>query len=230
MQIKKIVICGDSFCSADARPHAVGSHFSEILNHTYGYETINLARGGITNTAICFQIDQAIKLSADLILFKDTESVRIDVPLKPFQPELGLKNFIYPFRSDLSTQSEHVGDLTSNIYSNTVFEITEQNRPADDLSPDFVVDEDVKTAVKYYVNFLQDRNLLSQMHDWMFGYWEFVLQSKGINYLKLNRSPIWEPIDNYIKNHGNWFPITYHTDRETQQLLASSLNDYINHL
>jgi hypothetical protein len=230
MQIKKIVICGDSFCSADSRPWSQAGHFSEILNHTYGYETINLARGGITNTGICFQIDQAVKLSADLILFKSTDPLRVDVPLKPFQPNLGLKNFIYPFRSDLSTQSEHVGDLNSNIYSDVVSAITEQNRPANDLSPEFVINEDVKTAVKYYVNFLQDRNLLIQMHAWMFGYWEFFLQTNNINYLRLDQSPIWAPIDNYIETHGRWENINYHTDRQTQELIASSLNDYINQL
>ena len=72
MEVKRIVVCGDSFCSsAKERP---GTHFSELLP---GYEVINLARGGITNTAICFQIQTAIELSAALVVFANTDSNRL---------------------------------------------------------------------------------------------------------------------------------------------------------
>ena len=60
--------------------------------------------------------------------------------------------------------------------------------------------------------------------------WVFFLQTNNINYLILDQSPVWSPIHNYINDHGSWENIIYHTDKQTQQLIAKSLNNYINQL
>ena len=70
----KLIVCGDSFASADTtRP---GTHFSELLR-----ASINLARGGASNTLIGFQLQTAISLNPDVVIFTSTTSSRIDYPI-----------------------------------------------------------------------------------------------------------------------------------------------------
>ena len=227
MEIKNIVVCGDSFCSAEFfRPN---SHFSELLAIDHGYRVKNLARGGISNTGICYQIKTAIELKADLILFNTTDSNRLDIPIKPFDSTVGLKNFIYPYESDVSSTSPHVGDVTANIYSDNVFSIL-KSRP--DL-PEHIIEQlsKKKEAIKYYLTELQDSALKSETETWMFGYWESVMKSAGIEFLQLNKSPVWTHINLYVlENPDKLTQCVYHTDELTQQLVANSLKEYIDNL
>ena len=219
--MKKIVVCGDSFCSADKyRPR---SHFSELL---IGYEVINLARGGITNTAICFQIEKAIKLSADFVVFSNTSADRLDIPLNPFNPSLDLQNFIYPYESDRSTESPYVGNLTANIYSDTISTLL---TPRPDLPVQLSQELDKKKeAIKHYIAELHDTNLRHKTDEWMLGYWKFVMESKSIKFLHINKSLIWKPIADYMLNNKDKLnQCVYHTDEHTQKMLAISLKEYV---
>ena len=208
-EVKRIVVCGNSFCSsAEDRS---GTHFSELLS---GYEVINLARGGITNTAICFQIETAIELSAALIIFADTDSNRLDIPIKPFNADLGLKNFIYPYDSDQSTNSLHVGNLSANIYSDTVNTIM---APRPDLPAQLASAVDKKKeAIKHYIAELHDPALRCKIDEWLLGYWKFVMADKNIKFLHINKSTIWQPIADYaLNNKDKLNQCVYHTDELT---------------
>ena len=221
MEIKKIVVCGDSFCSADKnRP---GSHFSELL---IGYEVINLARGGITNTAICFQIEKAVELNADFVIFSNTSADRLDIPLNPFNPSLGLQNFIYPYESDRSTESPHVGNLTANIYSDTIPTLL---APRPDLPIQLSQELDKKKeAIKHYISELHDTNLRHKTDEWMLGYWMSIMEAKDIKFLHINKSPIWRPIADYVSNNKDKLnQCVYHTDEHIQKIIAISLKEYV---
>lgn len=219
--MKRIVVCGDSFSSADK--NRSGSHFSELLT---GHEVINLARGGISNTAICFQIEKAVEMNADLVIFSSTSADRLDIPLKPFDPNLDLRNFIYPYNSDVSTDSPHVGDLTANIYSDTIPTLL---APRPDLPTQLSQNLDKKKeAIKHYLTELHDTNLRHKTDEWMLGYWKFAMSAKGIKFLHINKSSIWQPIADYTSNHKDKLnQCVYHTDEHTQKMIAISLLEYI---
>jgi hypothetical protein len=227
MEIKNIVVCGDSFCSAEFfRPN---SHFSELLAIDHGYIVKNLARGGISNVGICYQIKTAIELNADLILYNTTDSSRLDIPLNPFIPAIGLKNFIYPYESDVSSTLPYVGDITANIYSDNVHSLLE-NRP--DLPKQLIKQiAKKKEAIKYYLAELQDSNLKLETEMWMFGYWQSVMDSAGIKFLQVDKTTSWDYINRYIaENPDKLSQCVYHTDESTQQLVANSLKKYIDRL
>ena len=227
MEIKNIVVCGDSFCSAEfSRPN---SHFSELLATEYGYRVKNLARGGISNIGICYQIKTAIELKADLILFNTTDPNRLDIPLKPFDPVTGLKNFIYPYESDVSSTSPHVGDDTANIYSDNISSILE-NRP--DLPKQLVKQVTKKReAIKHYLAELHDLNLKSETEMWMLGYWKSVMLTAGIRFLQVDETASWDYINRYVaENPDKVSQCVYHTDESTQQLVANSLKKHIDKL
>jgi hypothetical protein len=224
MEIKRIVVCGDSFCSAETNDN---QHFSNILaNH--GYEVINLARGSMTNTGICFQIKQAIDIPhVDLVIFRQADSSRLDIPLYPSpSPNITLKNFIYPYPSDSSFGNQYVGDVTSNILSDNAHGLSNQ-RPDSLISiPDSIV-----TAVKNYYTFIFDRYLAEEKDRWMFGYWEHCLSTASIPYIELTYNGIGREIYEYInKNPDKTTQKVYHTTAEPQQKVADAIMHEIQRL
>jgi hypothetical protein len=216
MEIKRIVVCGDSFCSAQTNDN---QHFSNILADR-GYEVINLARSSMTNTGICFQIKQAINLQADLVIFRQSDSSRLDVPLSPSpSPNITLKNFIYPYPSDSSFGNEHVGGLTANILSDNAHGLSNQ-RPDSLISiPDSIV-----TAIKNYYAFIFDRHLAKEKDQWIFGYWQHCLSTALIPYIELTANGIGREIYEYIdKNPDKIIQKVYHTTVEPQQKVADAI-------
>ena len=223
MEIKKIVVCGDSFCSAQSKDN---QHFSNILAD-HGYEVINLARGSMTNTGICFQIKQAIALRADIVIFNQTDSSRLDVALYPSpSPDITLKNFIYHFPDDSSFGSKYVGDITSNILADNAVGLSNQ-RPDSLIN----VSNSVVTAVKNYYAFIFDRYLSEEKDRWMFGYWKNCLSTASIPYVELTPSGIGHEIFEYIKkNPDKRNQKVYHTTVEPQQKVAQAIVSEIQRL
>jgi len=216
MEIKKIVVCGDSFCSAQFDDN---QHFSNILAN-YGYEVINLARGSITNTGICFQIKQAIDVQADLVILRQTSSSRLDIPLYPSpSPNITLKNFIYPYTSDSSFGNKYVGDITANILSDNVNGLS--NRRPDSL---ISIPENIITAVKNYYAFIFDRPLAKEKDRWILGYWKHCLSTASIPYIELTADGIGREIYEYIDaNPDKINQKVYHTTAEPQQKVADAI-------
>lgn len=208
MEIKRIVVCGDSFCAA--APALPGTHFSELLTSKYNYEVVNLSRPGTSNVSICFQIEQAIKLNADFVIFANTDVSRIDIPIKSYQSGLGIANF------------------DSNIYSNTIPSFINGRSDVIDKFPNY---KELLTAIKYYVNFLFDYGLNAEVNEWMIKYWVSVLEQKRINYLWINKHPMWDIVNKYvIENSDKIGDCTYHTDSITQVNLADKVKKYIDNL
>jgi hypothetical protein len=171
---------------------------------------VNLSRPGTSNVSICFQIEQAIKLNADFVIFANTDVSRIDIPIKSYQSGLGIANF------------------DSNIYSNTIPSFIDGRSDVIDKFPN---NKELFTAIKYYVNFLFDYGLNAEINEWMIKYWVSVLEQKRINYLWINKHPMWDIVNKYvIENSDKIGDCTYHTDSITQVNLADKVKKYIDNL
>lgn len=223
----KIVVCGDSFASADR--HRPETHFSEILCK-YGNEVVNLARGGISNVGIAFQIQAAIKLNPDAIIFTTTSHDRIDMIIddRKFIPNLGLKNFIYPYQSDASTGSKHVGNTNAAILSDVV-EAFLQPRPD---QPAELNDPARAEIVKHYLVYFHDVAFKKIQNDWIIGYWKYLLEEHSIPYLHVHQGgSVAQQMYEYVKQHPTLINQTvYHTDAETQIKVAEELNNVLKEL
>ena len=163
--MKKLVICGDSWLTADLR--APGQHFSEIISNRY--EVINLARGGISNVGICFQIKTALELQPDAIVYNITDSSRLEVPIGEFVENNGLKNFRYSDSASASVGGEYVGSINAPIISDVAHTLAEDS---DWMGKNkYGLSDEQKLAIKYYLTHLFDANLQNTLNQWMLNYW-----------------------------------------------------------
>jgi hypothetical protein len=224
MEIKKIVVCGDSFCSAGIHSE---THFSQLLSNKYGYDVINIARGGISNTAICYQIKQAINMNPDLIIFRVTGSSRLDIPIKKFNKHIGLRNFLYPWSYEHSHTSPHTGGVTGTVLSDTIEGFFVESRQQS-LPENLKISISVKEAIKQYITYMYDDDLQTERDKWMIGYWLSQLEKKNIPYIEICENGIGKEIYIYIKNNPDKIMQTvYHTDRVTQEIVADSIDQKI---
>ncbi len=107
MDKKKLVICGDSFMSPTS--NSPGTHFSEIVSSKMGFELVPLARSAMSNGGIVSQLEYAISLRPDMILFNTTFADRMeftitDDNLSDMSENITCKDFYYGERKDLSCQ------------------------------------------------------------------------------------------------------------------------------
>jgi hypothetical protein len=221
--MKKIIVCGDSFCSAcRSRP---GTHFSELIAATTNYKVINLARGGISNIGICFQLEQAAKLKPNVVIVGRTIADRVDVPSgkSKFNPALGLKNIAYTYQSDTSTGSEYVGNQDSAIYSDMIHNFIGAGRS----DKNWQLTDQQRTAVEHYVVYLHDEKFKETTDGWALGYWINVLKSQGVVVIELNKGLGQELYEAYTKNPDEFTRVGYHTDTATQERVAVKLIEYI---
>ena len=213
-------MCGDSFMSADV--HQSGTHFSELLKN-HGHSVVNLARGGISNTGIAFQIETAIQLKPDVIVFNSTSSDRIDIVIKnrKFNPTQGLKNFVYPYTSDQSTGSQYVGGTDSAILSDVIPAFLS---PRPDL-PFELHDPTRSDSVKQYLALFHDTKLKKTIDTWILGYWRYKLKEIKIPFIYLQPGG---SIGQHMYDYVNKYPdkinqCVYHTDKHTQTLMTQEI-------
>lgn len=215
-----IFVCGDSFMSADV--HRPGTHFSELLSKQ-GHIVTNLARGGISNIGIAFQLETAAKLKPDMVLFSSTGSDRIDIVVKnkKFVPHQGLKNFIYPYKSDLSTSSQYVGNINSAILSDVIPAFL---NPRPDL-PTELSDPTRAELIKQYLALFYDAEFKKVLDTWILGFWEYKLNENQIPFIHLKAGgKIGQHMYEYVnKNQDKVSQCVYHTDERTQVLMAQEL-------
>lgn len=105
MANKKIIICGDSFMSPTTK--SPGTHFSEIVSREMGFELVPLARSAMSNGGIVSQLEYALSLRPDLILFNTTFADRIEFTitqdnLLDSPEDMTCEKFYYGERDDLS--------------------------------------------------------------------------------------------------------------------------------
>lgn len=222
----KIVVCGDSFCASTVQTiQTTGprAHFSQILEDQYGYEVTNLAHGGMSNTAIWFQIDQALKLNPSVIVYGKTWSSRVEVYLKDkFYNQLTpLKNFIYYNPCYASYQTPYVGTLddtetNGGMVVSTVWQDLENN-------PFFnLTDEQIK-AVKLYLKYMYNDSVCAQRDEWVFEYWHNRIQATGILPLNFKDADIGQAAYDFSAANRD-YDSPFHTDRATQEIIAANIH------
>lgn len=208
----KIVVCGDSFCSADTnRP---GTHFSELLIQ-HGHEVINLARGGMSNIGIAFQMRESLEFGPDLVLFNRTTS-RLNLPVgaQEYAIEKGLKNFRYPYAADASSRLSCVGGDDAAIWCDVLeCMIT----PRADAPADLKLSAEQIDAVKKYIAHLYDDNFAMTIDEWVLGYWQYRLREHGIRVIELSEQGVGKDMYEYYNNYPHLArQAVYHTDEPTQ--------------
>ena len=222
---KKIIVCGDSFCSAHNNER---DHFSQILEDEYGYSVVNLARGGIGNISICFQIQTAIQLSADCVIYRRTSSARIEIPVsdKPFDPKLGLKNFMYPFKNESTYGSPHVGNLDAPFFSYQLAQLASTDSKELALQDQFVkLSSDRREAVRMYMTYMYDEQLKQTTDNWAYDYWKSKLSQNNIMTIDFNT--VGQIAYDFVAKTNGQYPKCYHTDRSTQEIIAKNIHEKI---
>ena len=215
-----IVVCGDSFCSADTGKPM--THFSELLDKKY--QVINLARGGVSNTVICLQIKKALELNPTLIIFNTTDSTRVEFVYNN-QPvnNISLNDIIYPYESDSSFASDHVGDLNAKYVSDVwaAFLVPRLDSPLK------YTDKKIELIQNYFTEIF-DEPLKKMIDEWILEFWRIQLSKSNIPYIEISSHGVGRKLYQYCKNNPNKTnQAVYHTDVETQKNFAFELNNMI---
>jgi hypothetical protein len=210
----RIIVCGDSYCTSTIWDRY---HFSQILADSYGYNVTNLAHGSFSNVGICFQIQQAITMGPDIIIYNTTDPGRFELVLNSnFDHTRGLKNIVY-FDDAVSSHSHpDTGDTNSPIFSTNYPRIKDTKNPA--ITPSQIA------AVDQYMKHFFDYGLKNETDSWMFGYWHQQIINAGIIPLRLSREDqLANPMYAYAKENPDCAAY-YHTDLATQEILAKSID------
>lgn len=215
-KIKTIVVCGDSFCSAETG--SARHHFSEVLADQYQYQVTNLAQGGMSTVGICFQIREAILLKPDAIVYNTTDPGRVDLEMNSgFSMHKGLKNFVYAYPSNSSYGSKHVGTAKSPIFSTVHQGLDEQT-----LVP--ITSEQIK-AIDYYLKYMFNWHLKEETDRWMYSYWANEIAKAGIVGISLAEdTELGKPMYDFAEQNPS-YNSNYHTDPATQQVIADSIHN-----
>ena len=75
-----MVVCGDSWMSPSVM--LPNTHFTQIVAEKLNLDLVCLSRGGMSNGGICAQIESAIDMNPDLIIFNTTCFDRIEVSIE----------------------------------------------------------------------------------------------------------------------------------------------------
>ena len=217
--MKKIVVCGDSFCSSSKHDR---HHFSQILEDKYGYAVTTLARGSASNTNVCFQIQEAIKLSPDIVVYSRPESGRLDIPIanKKFDARLGLKNFIHVNADETSYDSPLSGDLNAPFYSNSIGSLLDIVS-ASVYKRQISLSVEQLEAVRMYVMFIYDGDLKNETDRWASKYWEYQLSQNNVVSILFNA--VGHIAYEFAKKTPR-YPAIYHTDPATQSIVANHIH------
>ncbi len=228
----KIAVCGDSYCAANTQdlsapgsyyngvPVGRRAHFSQILEDQYNdkYEILHLAHGGMGNTAIVFQMREAVLADVDVVVYNKTWHARPNIALhEGFCLSNGLKNFIYYNPDYLATGTQSVGNTSAPILS-TVWQNLKN-------SPYFEFSKEQLTAVELSIKHLTCYNLQETLDNWLFDYWRQKIIDAGILPIFFNDTVGKIAYDFSEKNQK--LDCSFHTDRNTQEIVAANIDQYI---
>ena len=213
-----IVVCGDSFCAAEKE--GPRDHFSQQLEDSYGHQIINLARGGMSNIGICFQLKQALTMQPDVIVFNRTWSDRVELvmPGCRYIPEHGLRNFIYAYPTESTFGQPWVGGADAAVFSTVWQGLDEQSHVK-------IIPEQVK-AVELYLKYLFDDEMKTETDSWAFGYWIDRIKAAGIACIEIQKQGFGRMIYDFAAANMRW-PTLFHTDKATQTLLTNAIQQRI---
>ena len=198
-----IVVCGDSFCSRDE--NAPGKHFSEQLEGT----VTNLARGGISNSAIFMQLHRALNTNPHVIIYASTDPARMTVP------------------ADLDAQFSTYDPLSNIRYKDRGKErFVSHTIPCIMGEMDLGLDPVIISAVKNYFNVLYDASLQGFLDDEMFAGYESRAREQDIQVINL-RTHVPEIYIEAAELNDNPVPEVFHTTYPTQTKAAEKIMDLI---
>jgi hypothetical protein len=212
-----IAVCGESYCSActvDLKVTGTRGHFSQILEDQYGYNVLHFAHGGFSNTGILFQIQEAVKYQPDVIVYNKTWASRVTIKLKDgFQPDKGLRNFVYFNPHTASTHQPWVGDQHAFILS-TVPQGLENHA---------IVSHEKLQATKQYLSEIFDYDMQQILDNWLFEYWHDKIITAGILPLCFNDPDVGK-IAYDFSGINQTLDSPFHTDRATQEQVAANIH------
>jgi hypothetical protein len=210
----KIVVCGDSFCTSWIWDK---HHFSQILADTYGYDVTNLAHNGFSNVGICFQIQHAIKMGPDVVIYNTTDAGRFEMVMNGnFNSRNGLRNMVYCSDSTSSYSNPDTGDTKSPIFSSNYSGIKHVKNVE--------ITQSQIDAVEQYMKHFFDYGLKTETESWMIGYWHQQIITAGIIPIRLSRQDnIANPMYSYAEANPEC-TAGYHTDIDTQAIMAQSID------
>lgn len=221
-------VCGDSYFSCDNR--YPDTHFSEILSNRWGYKLINLARQGISNRSIRLQVDRAIGINPELIIFGSTTSDRLEWTLHSLWPHLskksycadnGLDNIEYRYWPNPSR--DHVDSTHACLWSDHI-----SKYDTDDFDSSFT------SFWKSYFADFYDENWQKQIDQWVIESSLATLENSNIDYLYM---PNTQHVPSWV-SHNKIFDIdlkfcattnpsdaSYHTTAGMQQKIADIIDE-----
>ena len=219
-----VAVCGDSFCSAsinDLRVTGSGrrAHFSQMLEDVYGYRVLYRAHGGFSNAGIFWQIQEAIAQQAQVVVYNKTWSNRLElIRYAKFDINCGLKNFFYYDPNYQSSGEPFAGTDNAPAISTTHWNI--------ENSPFFTISKEQKLAIDLYFKHLYSDNMKSEMDRWMFEYWHDRMIKSGCLPVFFNQDGIGKIAYEFSAANPS-YDTPFHTDRATQEQIASNIHRYI---
>jgi hypothetical protein len=181
----------------------------------------------MSTVGICFQIQAAIQLQPDVVVYAETGPARLDIPMtNKFHASAGLKNFIYHIPGETATGHELVGDASAAIFSQNISTLADLS---DDSMHKFLespLDPGVRQAVKMYVAYLYQEELKQVTESWMYAHWHKEIESHGILPIKFSRNTFAAVAYEFSLANPRW-PRCYHTDDATQIVLAERIHGII---
>ena len=199
-----IIVCGDSFCSRD--PKAVGKHFSEQLEGS----VVNLARGGISNSAIFMQLFKALAMNPSVVIYSSTDPARMTVPASVNGPGFNPMDPIANIRYDNDGPEPFVSHTIPSILGEI----------------ELGLDTEVKAAVKAYFTTIYDPEMQSFLDNEMFKGYESRLREQGVQVIRLDRD-VRELYNEAWELRNNPPDVVYHTSDRAQTEAANRIMEII---
>jgi len=214
-----IIVCGDSWATPDKR--IPGAHFSEILADKYKFTVTNLARGGISNIGICFQLQHALtNMAPTVIILCSTDSDRLNFAVGDYKPEHGLKNIRYTDDVSATCGSPFVGDDDAPVIDDVALVLAQGNdwtRPS--KSKKYKLTSAQWEAIRQYVTYLHNREMQMTIDTWALQYWMMTASARKIPILDFH--DYWDIIyqKHNIPSSGNGHYV-FHTEPSLQIEIA----------
>jgi len=152
---KTIAICGDSFFSTDL--NHPGASFGEYLCNKNNWNVVSLARPGVSNFAIGIQIDEAIKINSDFVVFGTTSVDRIELLTNDnisYNKLNGVSNIKHKRVPYDQTQNQTI--ITDVIANMLKYDIYKEK-----------ISKEKRQALKEYVTYCYDENIKRQYDSWL---------------------------------------------------------------
>jgi len=216
----KVVVCGDSFC-APSQDYP-GYHFSELLDD----DVTNLARQGASNSAIFCQFNEALRMHPDVIVYGMTDPSRMLAPnpacikTQWTTPNV-LKNIRYGSADGFPTheQNKHAGDEHAPFISHTIDTLVTNRQVLEGT-------REVVDAIKQYHAYLFDHDA----QDWFDRemYHGYCARAKLQKIATISLHDECKFLYEHAWTYQGKFSSSFHTDAETQKLVAQTLQEIIN--